>query len=296
MYWEANPLHIQGRNARYYDQILTVGDLENLIAAPDARYPAIQLSKNGAYFPPEVYSQDFKLGEACFSGVPDVHKIAWEYRAGATVVMPALHRTWRRLKHLCTSIEHQLAYTSETHSAHVTLGIAVYTRLDLAGELLHCGMESLRLRRALPPGFARRAESRSSLKDELIKALVDLRASADDARLIDLFLNRVRSHRAKPEGAFRADASVIGLHTVLTAPDPQEYRIAQQDGRTAIEFQSRKWLLPATARAALDAIRDWRVFRPDDLPGPLDADAKLSLVRSLHKPGFLTRCDDEAQS
>jgi hypothetical protein len=39
MYWEANPLHIQGRNARYYDQILTVGDLENLIAAPDARYP-----------------------------------------------------------------------------------------------------------------------------------------------------------------------------------------------------------------------------------------------------------------
>jgi hypothetical protein len=235
-HWELQPLHVQGRDAHYYDRVLTIGDLENMIASPNARYPAIQLSKNGAYFPPEVYSEDIKLGDVCFSGVADVHKIAAEYRAGATIVMPALHQSWKPLTNLCTSIEHQLdhvvhanayltpgnasgfaphydthevlvlqiagrkrwrvyeppiamphrrqpftpvghtlpaapvlevdlapgdllylprgyihtTYTSDTHSAHVTLGIAVYTWLNLAGELLQSGMESIRFRKALP--------------------------------------------------------------------------------------------------------------------------------------------------
>ncbi len=104
-YWEREVLHLSRRDALYYEDVLSIRDLEQLIESPLARYPAIQLSKGGSYFPPEVYSEDLKFGVNTFTGVPDVQKIAAEYRAGATVVLPALHRFWAPLRSLCAGIE-----------------------------------------------------------------------------------------------------------------------------------------------------------------------------------------------
>ncbi len=89
--------------------MLTVGDIEQFIANPLARYPGDPTQQGRAsYFPPEVYSEDLKFGTNVFTGVPDVQKIAAEYRAGATVVLPALHRNWSSLRSLCASIEQEL--------------------------------------------------------------------------------------------------------------------------------------------------------------------------------------------
>ena len=73
----ANPGSFRPRsNVSDYDDVLSIRDLEQLVESPLARYPAIQLSKGGAYFPPEVYSEDLKSGTSTFTGVPDVQKMA----------------------------------------------------------------------------------------------------------------------------------------------------------------------------------------------------------------------------
>ncbi len=69
-YWEQNHLHIQGRSAAYYQQLMSARDLEQIISKTDARYPAIQLAKGGSYLPPEDYTREVKFGSEVFVGVP----------------------------------------------------------------------------------------------------------------------------------------------------------------------------------------------------------------------------------
>ena len=103
-YWERKPFHLARKTPFYYDNIITNGDLEALITSADMRYPAIQLAKNGAYYPAEFYTRDIRQGGVVFSGVPDIAQVQAEYRSGATVVLPGLHRTWTPLKNLCAAL------------------------------------------------------------------------------------------------------------------------------------------------------------------------------------------------
>jgi ribosomal protein L16 Arg81 hydroxylase len=372
-YWEREVLHLSRSNVSYYDDVLSTHDLEQLIQSPLARYPAIQLSKGGAYFPPEVYSEDLKSGTSTFTGVPDVQKIAAEYRAGATVVLPALHRFWTPLRNLCAGIEQELdhvvhanAYltpgntsgftphydthevlvlqiagtkhwriyeppvvlphrrqpfnpigyslpskpllevdlgpgdllylprghvhtttTSASYSAHVTIGIAVYTWLDLAGELLQAGMTSARLRQALPPGFAHRPELLPALKEDLEGALDELRDSAPGERLIEMLVARVRSGKVAERGTFRADVVVIAADTLLECPAPTDFRVGRQGTKVTLEFRQRRVVLPGEALQTLEYMRTKRTFRAMDLPGTLDIESKLTLLRLLHERDFL---------
>jgi ribosomal protein L16 Arg81 hydroxylase len=376
LHWEKKPLHVQRTDVGYYSALVSLADLERLIASPDARYPAIQLSKHGAYFPAEVYTEDQQLGAAHFTGVPNVQKIAAEYRAGATIVLPGLHRTWTPLARLCLSIDSELdhvahanAYltpgntagftphydthevlvlqisghkhwrvyeppialphrkqpftpagytlparpllevdlapgdllylprgyvhtttTSAAHSAHVTIGIAVYTWLDLASELLQSAMGSPRLRAALPPGFASRG-SAPRLKQDLAHALDELRGAADGDALIDRFLSRVRATKSAARDTFQAAVTVIAPDTRLTAPPPEDYQIARQGNTALVEFKQRRFVLPGDAYPALESIRRLRVFAALDLKGSLDIESLLALVRSLHDKGFLSQTD-----
>jgi ribosomal protein L16 Arg81 hydroxylase len=371
-YWEKKPLHSGRADPQFYQHLITIADLERMIASPEARYPAIQLSRGGAYFPPEAFTEEARFGTDVFSGVPNLQRINAEYRAGATVVMPALHRTWNPLAQLCARIESELnhvahanAYltpgntsgftphydthevlvlqiagekrwriyappihlphrkqpfnplgyslpakpsmeidlapgdllylprgyihttnTSGTRSAHITVGIAVYTWIDLAGELLQSAMGSPKFRRALPPGFAR-ADASLGLKAELAALLDDLRNSANTDQLIAAFLARLKSNDTAARGAFNSDVVVVQPDTRLEAPDPREYRLITQGTKVAVEYQGRRFILPADAQPALEDMGHRRSFTAADLPESLDLDRRLALVRTLLDKGFI---------
>ncbi len=112
-YWEKKHLVVQRADPYYYRSLLTAHDLEALISDPDARYPAIRLAKGGGYYPPEAYTRNVKHGDEGFDGVPDLLRISNEYRQGATVALPAIHRTWAPLALLCDALQAQL-----DHAAH----------------------------------------------------------------------------------------------------------------------------------------------------------------------------------
>lgn len=98
------------------------------------------------------------------------------------------------------------AATSDSFSAHVTVGITVYTLIELAVDLVLSAKSNVEFRKALPTGFAtgaRRADLEAGLK-----ALLDhLRENADYDGLIDRFTARVRSGHATIGAAFNSDVT-----------------------------------------------------------------------------------------
>jgi len=177
--------------------------------------------------------------------------------------------------------------TSASHSVHVTVGISVYTWVDLAKEYLQACIDSPRWRQALPPGFASQGEIRPLLRRNMIELLDELRVGADHDGLIGSFTHRVRSTRIKRPEPFRADVSVIDLHSRLQVPASSVYRITQEGTNTILEFEGQRHILPAQVRSTLDSIVGGPSFRSADLPGPMSADAKLGLSRYLYNIGFL---------
>jgi ribosomal protein L16 Arg81 hydroxylase len=375
-HWERKPLHQSRGDARYYDSLLTNGDLEGIISSADLRYPAIQLARNGAYLAPEAYTKNIRHGSEFFNGVPDLAQIQSEYRAGSTVVLPALQRTWGPLRELCATLEnhfshavHANAYltpgdspgftphydthevfvlqiagskrwrifepplslphrsqpftptgyvlpapimelelapgdllylprgyvhaaeTLHGHSAHVTIGVTVYTWIDLVSELVASAKDIASFRTALPPGFATRDDLKSTLTEGLARCMNQLRENGDRERLIDGFLQRIRSSQTRPEKSFQSDVRVIGLQTRLKTPDAGCYRVSMENQNAILEFDGRKFLLPNKIRATVEDMCRRRSFAPGELGGPLDINGKLNLARYLHDERFLTLVD-----
>jgi ribosomal protein L16 Arg81 hydroxylase len=182
------------------------------------------------------------------------------------------------------------AHTSQVHSAHITIGINVYTWVELLSELIASSKEFHQFRTALPPGFARREEVQKTLKEGLAMGVERLSRNYDSDRLIGDFLERIRSARSRP--TFRSDSWIIGLQTKFKTPDPGHYRVSMEERGTVLEFAGRTLILPdKTIRPTIDDMCAKKSFRPGELAGPLDNGSKLSLVRYLHGERFLTFVD-----
>jgi oxalate decarboxylase/phosphoglucose isomerase-like protein (cupin superfamily) len=178
--------------------------------------------------------------------------------------------------------------TSESYSAHITIGISVYTWADLAKEYLQAGIDSPQLRGALPPGFASRSELKPLLREKMIAAMDKIRTGADTEKLIDAFTRRVRASRTKRPESFRADTFVIDSQSRLQAPAPSEYKITQESTKIVLEFEGRRHIFPTEALAALRAIAERPSFRTAELTQWSTAEARLGLSRYLYDIGFLT--------
>ena len=372
-YWEKQHLWLQRADASYYQSLLTAHDLEHLISHSDARYPAIRLAKGGGYFAPEVYTRNVKHGDESFDGVPDVQKINEAYGQGATVALPAIHRTWAPLGSLCDTLQAQLDHaahanvyitpgnakgftphydvhevfvlqiagrkrwqlyepviplphrtqlfrrdlytgqapmaevelnagdllylprgvlhstaTAESFSAHVTIGISVYTWADLLKEFLSSAIDDEEMRRALPAGFATHAELQPLLNRKIREMGEKLCSRSDGDRLIDAFTGRVRATRMRKPPPFRADVMVIDPSSSLQVPSPESYRITQEGDKTMLEFNGTRYQMPIPVAATMRVISQLRSFRPADLTGPLNSEGILALSRHLVDIGFLT--------
>jgi ribosomal protein L16 Arg81 hydroxylase len=371
-YWEKKHLWLRRSAPTYYRSLLTAEDLENLISNPDARYPAIRLAKGGGYFAPEVYTRNVKHGDESFNGVPDLQRIRDEYRQGATIALPAIHRTWPPLTALCDAMQAHLDHaahanvyltpgnargftphydvhevfvlqvagskrwqlyepviplphrtqlfrpelytgqapmaeielnagdllylprgmlhsttTAGSYSAHITIGITVYTWADLVKELLSSAIDDDEMRRALPPGFASHDELRPLLNRKLRDLWDRLRPQADTDTLVDAFTTRVRATRTPRPAPFRADVAVLDLNACLRAPAPDAYQIIEEGGKTLLEFNNARYQMPAPVASTMRAVAKLHSFRPAQLTGQLNAEAVLALARHLVDIGFL---------
>jgi ribosomal protein L16 Arg81 hydroxylase len=183
------------------------------------------------------------------------------------------------------------AETMRGHSAHVTIGVTVYTWVDLLSELAASAKDIASCRTALPPGFATRDDLKSALAEGLARCVSQLQEHADCERLIEGFLQRIRSSQPRVERTFQSDVRVIGLRTRLKTPEAGHYRVFIENRNAILEFDGRKLLLPNKIRITVEDMCKRTSFAPGELAGPLDTDGKLKLARYLHEERFLTLVD-----
>ena len=378
-YWERNWLLVQRGDAGYYQGLLTNQNLEEFISFSDARYPAIMLAKDGAFYPPQAYCEDVKMGQVTFIGVPNLKKLSAEYAKGATIALTSLDRHWKPLGDLCLKLEEQLdhgvktnvyltaghttgfpphydthdilvlqiagrkrwriheptlklpdisqpcepqsfspgarltevelragdllylprgyghaATTSDSHSAHVTVGIHVYTWAGVLKEADPSCVRVEELRKSLPPGFASRIELRPAIKEQLRRMAPAHLTDSDLDRVLSSALRNVNQSRRRMPGRFRADVAVISANSLLETPPDGLYHFSRHvDGPynaavLTLDFEGNKYSFPTQLEGVLEAMSRRRRFRLRDLPGGHNNEALVGLAGYLQNIGFLT--------
>ena len=114
-YWEQRPLVVHRERPGYYAGVLTLEDVDRMLFTQELRYPAVRLAKVGASFSPSSFTEDIPWGGSTFDGVIRVDRLLAEYRAGATIIVDALHRTWKPLTLLCRSLEAGLNHPTQVN-------------------------------------------------------------------------------------------------------------------------------------------------------------------------------------
>jgi hypothetical protein len=187
-------------------------------------------------------------------------------RAGDTLYLP---RGWL----------HQ-AETSDTDSLHLTLGIAAHTWVDAARAALDAAEDEPAFRRSVGDG------------DGAEDGLADLLGAQLDPDLVERRRRRkfVQSRRPIREDGL-SQLRALDRLDAETALERRETVIAdleESDEGAVLFFEGSEIRFPAHAAPELRACYEsGEPFRVADLPGELDAEGRLVLVRRLVREGFL---------
>ena len=177
--------------------------------------------------------------------------------------------------------------TARSFSAHVTIGVTVYTWIDVLSALVQGAIEVPELRRALPPGFAHEAKARRELSQRLPGLLERLRATLDAQATVERFGAKVRAARPRAPMEFRAEACAVGPDTPLRIAADASYRLSREGDELVLQLDGRRVRLQADLSAIIDAVCRAASFTSRGLPSDVSLEARTALVRYLHGLGFL---------
>jgi len=376
-HWEREPLLLQRGKPDFYDSLVRLTDLEAFISRGDARHPAVRLARGGAFYPPAAFTHDLKYGDEVFREALDLERVHAEYSSGATIVLPAWHRSWPALGRLCAQLETQLdhpahanAYltparaagftphydthevfilqiagrkrwrvylpplplphrsqpfapedyvapavptlevdltpgdllylprgyvhtttTAEQPSTHLTIGVTVYTWIEVLTEFLQSTVAAPELRQGLPPGFAWRAAVRAELPQRLAHLLQRHCEGVDTDAILERFINRVVAARPRRPQHFLAHHHAIGRETQLSRVRAVHYLTAREQDDLILVLNGRRIRLQPAVESTLAAMCRLESFTPQTLPGDISLEARISLARFLYGLGFLQTAD-----
>lgn len=170
------------------------------------------------------------------------------------------------------------ALTSETDSLHITVGVNVPTWIDAFRAALDECESDLEFRRSVPEDGGREAD--------LIERLAARLGAEDVARRRRA---RFRDNRRPILDGHLEDVRELDSVTADTLLERRSTVIHDLEG-TTLSFEGRHVGLPEQAAAELEAIAAADgPFTAAELPGDLDEEGRLVLVRRLIREGFLRR-------
>jgi hypothetical protein len=174
------------------------------------------------------------------------------------------------------------AVTSATDSLHVTVGVNVYTWIDAFKAALSECEQELAFRYAVPED----GEGADELLDRL-------RGRLDPADVARRRRSRFLRTRRPLRGGELVQRRALRELDVDTELERRPSVIADVEGTTLV-FEGKEVELPDDAAEELEAIAaSDGPFRPADLPGRLDDDGRLVLVRRLVREGYLRISETE---
>ena len=186
------------------------------------------------------------------------------------------------------------AYTADSFSLHLTVGINVYRWADLLHHALACASrKESQFRESIPGGALPGAGS--GLKQQFKHLLALLLDSAhcdqlfDDAAasLADQFYGQLPMLPGT-QFSSQVDLEQIGLDTVLEKHRHAICRILENDEGVAIAFPGNRVAGPHRIGSALRFIANTARFAVRELPDELNDQGKVVLARRLIREGLLT--------
>jgi hypothetical protein len=172
------------------------------------------------------------------------------------------------------------AATAEDESLHLTVGLHPPTRLDALRAALDSCADDVEFRRAADPGGVLPDDLLARLSTRLEPAAVVRRArrrfAASRRPILEDQLAQVRG------------LDGLGVDDRLERRDTVIAHLQMADGRPALVFEGKEVRFPAIAREAVEAaFAATEPFTAAGLPGDLDGESRLVLVRRLVREGFL---------
>jgi JmjC domain len=168
------------------------------------------------------------------------------------------------------------ALTTDSESLHLTVGVKVYTWLDAVKAALdECGDEI---------GFRRSVPADGEMQADLLAALAERLSPADVTRR-----KRVRflSSRRPVRGGQLSQLRALDDLTTDTPVARRETTLAELEFPD-LRFEGKTLTFPAHVEDDVEfVVSADREFTAADLPGDLDAEGRLVLVRRLVREGFL---------
>lgn len=170
------------------------------------------------------------------------------------------------------------ALTSESDSLHLTVGVNVVTWLDaFRAALEECGDE-LGFRRSIQDGDP--AELIDALRSRLATEDVDRRASEK--------LRQTRRPIRDGQLAQLRALDELDVHSGLERRATVLAGIAEHNGSVVLAFEGKELTFPVHAGEEVRAVLELdEPFAATDLPGSLDEEGRLVLVRRLVREGLL---------
>jgi len=168
------------------------------------------------------------------------------------------------------------ALTTDSESLHLTIGVKVYTWLDAARAALEeCGTDL---------GFRRSVPADGEMRDDLLAALAERLAPADvAARKRRRFVNSRRPVREGQLSQLRA-LDELSVDTPLARRRTTIFELSFPE----LSFEGKTITFPAHVEEDVEFLASADAeFSAADLPGDLDQESRLVLVRRLVREGFL---------
>ena len=166
------------------------------------------------------------------------------------------------------------AKTSETDSLHITVGVNVYTWMDAFRAALDSCAGEVGFRRSLGDGRA----------EELLELLA---TQLDPERVERRQRRRLVRSRRPILGSQLTQLRALDNLDVDTSVERRPTVLFEHTG-TTLSFEGKELTFPAeVAEDVAFAAQSEEPFTPGDLPGDLDDEGRLVLVRRLVREGFL---------
>ncbi|WP_052669080.1 cupin domain-containing protein [Nitriliruptor alkaliphilus] len=117
------PLHVRTGDAAAFDGLLSLDDVDRLVAATGLRAPSFRLVRDGRTLPRSAVTRSVRIGSRPVSDLVDVQAVHREFAAGASIVLQGLHRSFAPVAELCRSLEVSLTHPVQAN-AYLTPPVA----------------------------------------------------------------------------------------------------------------------------------------------------------------------------
>ena len=175
------------------------------------------------------------------------------------------------------------ALTSDSDSLHLTIGVVAHTWLDAVRAALDECADDIEFRRSVPDDGVASADLLAALAERLEPEAV---ARRKRCRLVG-------SRRPVLDGQL-SELRAVNELGVETALERRPTVLFELEG-TVLTFEGKRVSVPVKAREELEAVASTDgLFRASELPGHLDDEGRLVLVRRLVREGFLRRSAADA--